>query len=135
LRSRKKNLASKKNCCHFLPVIVDKSRRHPSELPDFFGIIYQNGKNIPNDHEMYQMIVRCTKCLSNIPNGHDIHQHFLFPRPSKIYPSWDFWSENLATLIRPSSGKNQFRCFQKVGLNVEKSQRRKKVSRARCYDF
>jgi hypothetical protein len=25
---------------------------------------------------------------------------FTIPRPSKIYPNWDFWIENLATLLK-----------------------------------
>jgi hypothetical protein len=64
-------------------------------LPDFFGTLYQ----IRN--KMYQMNTKCTKWTQNVPNGHKISQMFikyskLFSnlRPYKIYPNWDFWSEN-----------------------------------------
>jgi hypothetical protein len=46
---------------------------------------YQNGeKYIPNYYKLYQMAV---KYLKNIKT-------FSIPRPSKMYPNWDFWSEN-----------------------------------------
>jgi hypothetical protein len=43
----------------------------------------KTGKNIPNDHTMYQMAIIYTKWLSNIPNGHKIYQHFPFQCPPK----------------------------------------------------
>jgi hypothetical protein len=58
-------------------------------------------------YTMYQMAITCNKCLSNIPNGYKIYQHFPFPRPSKIYPNWDFGLEiyHLATLVHRCSQK------------------------------
>jgi hypothetical protein len=56
---------------------------------------YQNGKNIPNDHKLYQttinylyqMVINYSKWSQNL-------QTFFILRPSKIYPNWDFWLEN-----------------------------------------
>jgi hypothetical protein len=28
----------------------------------FIGPRYQNRKNVPNEHKMYQMVIKCTKC-------------------------------------------------------------------------
>jgi hypothetical protein len=76
-------------------------------LPDFLGKTYQNGKNVPkrekcsktgkmfqngksvpqnvpNNHKMYKMAV----CMYNIPPSS-------IARPSKIYPNWYFWFENM----------------------------------------
>jgi hypothetical protein len=50
----------------------------------FLGTTYQNGKNIPNYHNIYQMAVKC----KNIPTSS-------IARPSKIYPNLDFWFENI----------------------------------------
>jgi hypothetical protein len=30
-------------------------------LPDFWGTTYQNWKNIPKNHKMYQMVIKYTK--------------------------------------------------------------------------
>jgi hypothetical protein len=55
---------------------------------------YQNGKNIPNDHRLFQPAINETKWPYNITNGHKIYKHFFFLGPSKIYPNFDFWFEN-----------------------------------------
>jgi hypothetical protein len=39
------------------------------------GATYQNGKNIPNYHKIYQ--------------------HLPLKEPQKIYPNFDFWFENI----------------------------------------
>jgi hypothetical protein len=36
--------------------------------------------------------MKYTKWPQNIPNGHKI---YIIARPSKIYPNWDFWFENM----------------------------------------
>jgi hypothetical protein len=36
----------------------------------------KNGKNVPNVHKMYQIVIKYPKCPLNIPNGHKIYQHF-----------------------------------------------------------
>jgi hypothetical protein len=65
---------------------------------------YQKGKNIPNDHKMYQMDIKYTKWQSIIPNGHNIYQHF--PIHSKALlniPKFGFLSlkiYHLATLLK-----------------------------------
>jgi hypothetical protein len=67
-----------------------------SGLPDFslynipkWGKIYQIATKLSNGHKIYQMAV-------NIPND---HRHniptFFIPRPSQIYPNFDFWFENI----------------------------------------
>jgi hypothetical protein len=48
--------------------------RPKAGLPDFR--FFQNRKNVPNQHKMYQMVIKFPKCLKNIPNGHKTYQHF-----------------------------------------------------------
>jgi hypothetical protein len=62
-------------------------------LPDFswhnipkWGKIYQIATKLPNGHKMYQMAVIYSKCQKIIPT-------FFTPRPSKIDPNCDFWSD------------------------------------------
>jgi hypothetical protein len=56
------------------------------------GKIYQNATNLPNGHKMYQKAVIYSKWPK-------IYQPFQVPRPkprpSKIYPNWDSWFENM----------------------------------------
>jgi hypothetical protein len=40
----------------------------------FLGTWYQNRKNVPNGHKMYQMDTKCTKWTQNVPNGHKMYQ-------------------------------------------------------------
>jgi hypothetical protein len=42
---------------------------------------------IPNDHKIFQMTIKYFKWRLTIPA-------FSILGPSKIYPNWDFWSEN-----------------------------------------
>jgi hypothetical protein len=49
----------------------------------FLGAIYQNGKNTPNHHKLYQMAITYTKQLQKITNGCGIYQNFAFQGPSK----------------------------------------------------
>jgi hypothetical protein len=51
-------------------------------LPDFS--LY----SIPKVVKKYQMAVKYTKRPQNIPTSS-------IARPSKIYPDWDFWFENI----------------------------------------
>jgi hypothetical protein len=64
-------------------------------LPVFFSA--QNtktGKNMPNDHKMYQMAIK-------IPFGRKIDKKAIkiptssTARPCKIYPNCEFWFENI----------------------------------------
>jgi hypothetical protein len=59
--------------------------------------IYQNGENVPNEHEIYQSAIKYTRWPENIPNI----PAFSIARPSKIYPNWDFGLKinHLATLL------------------------------------
>jgi hypothetical protein len=76
-------------------VYVRSSLHIPIRVARFFtDQIYQNGKNISKYHKLhqttktiYQMAVNYTKWPKNIPT-------FSIPRPSKLYPNWDFWSKN-----------------------------------------
>jgi hypothetical protein len=63
---------------------------------------YQNGKNVPNDHKLYQTAVNYTKWPKNIPNGHKILQHFQFQGPPNFTKSGIFGLKrnHLATLLR-----------------------------------
>jgi hypothetical protein len=52
--------------------------------------------------KIYQMTIKYTKCTQNIPNGRKIHMYTIFiARPSKIYPNWDFWFDNICTIWQP----------------------------------
>jgi hypothetical protein len=40
-------------------------------LPDFcWCMIPKPEKNVPNEHKMYQKVIKYPKCLRNFPNGH-----------------------------------------------------------------
>jgi hypothetical protein len=54
--------------------------------------IYQMPTKLLNGHKMYQIAVKYSKWSYNIPS-------FFIPRPSKIYPNWYFWYENLPSGI------------------------------------
>jgi hypothetical protein len=57
-------------CRIFIPPI------RVSGLPDFsLFMIPKPEKNVPNEHKMYQMVIKYPKCLYNIPNGPKIYQH------------------------------------------------------------
>jgi hypothetical protein len=47
----------------------------------------------------YQMVTKYTKWPQNIPNDRKIDQMAIkytnIARPSKIYPNWDFWLQNM----------------------------------------
>jgi hypothetical protein len=73
----------------------------------FLGTIHQNGKYVPNNHKVYQTTpknvyqraTKYTKWPSNIPKWNI--PTFSIPRPSKIYPNWDFGMQiyHLAPLV------------------------------------
>jgi hypothetical protein len=43
----------------------------------------KTGRNIPNDHKMYQIAIQYNKWLQYIPNFRKIFQHFPFQGPPK----------------------------------------------------
>jgi hypothetical protein len=45
----------------------------------FLSTTYQNGKNLPIDHKVYQVVVKYSKWPQNI-------SILFIPRPHKIYP-------------------------------------------------
>jgi hypothetical protein len=59
----------------------------------FLSTTYQNGKNIPNNHEIYQMATKYTKWPQNTPKGPKIDQvannvpTSFITSPLKIYPN------------------------------------------------
>jgi hypothetical protein len=55
---------------------------------------FQVGKNITNDHKLYQSAINCTKWPQNFPNGRKIYQHLPFKGRPKFAQIWDFWFEN-----------------------------------------
>jgi hypothetical protein len=78
------------------------SRYYPgTRLPDF------SWDNIPEREKVYQITIKYTKWPQNILNGHKIYpmavkncHRICIPtssiaRPSKIYPIWDFWFQNM----------------------------------------
>jgi hypothetical protein len=54
----------------------------------FVGKTYQNGKNIPNHHKIYQKATKYSKCPQNIPT-------FCILCPTKINLNEDFRFENI----------------------------------------
>jgi hypothetical protein len=62
----------------------------------------KTGKNVPNEHKMYQMVIKYPKCHQNVSNSCKIYPHFpIYIRPSKFYPNWIFGlkRKHLATLV------------------------------------
>jgi hypothetical protein len=57
------------------------------------------------------MATKYTKRPLKRPNGHIIYQHIPLQDPPKIYPKWDFWSENMYTLWQTCF--SSVRCRQK----------------------
>jgi hypothetical protein len=96
--------------------------RSDTRVARFFLVqTYQNEKNIPNGHELYQTAIYYTKWLYTIPNGFILYQtaiyytkqpytipnghlsyqmavkynNILHSKALEIYPNWDFWSLNM----------------------------------------
>jgi hypothetical protein len=55
--------------------------------------MYQNGENIPNYHNMYQMVIKYTYQLA-IKIDQKTPTYYI-ANSSRIYPNWDFWFENI----------------------------------------
>jgi hypothetical protein len=77
-------------------------------LPDSLGAIYQNGKNIPKNHRIYQIAINYDKKSQNRPNGHIIYQRLSLQDPSKFTQIGIFGLKicHLATLL-PMLQKSQ----------------------------
>jgi hypothetical protein len=60
----------------------------------------KTGKNVPNENNMYQMVIKYPQCPLNIPNGHKIYKLFLIKGPPKFTQIWIFCLKinHLATL-------------------------------------
>jgi hypothetical protein len=75
-------------------------------------MIPKPGKNTPDEHKMYQMVIKYPKCpyikyskwLYNVSTLSHL-------RPSKIYPNWDFWFENKPSGNPVSKYDKVFRVF------------------------
>jgi hypothetical protein len=65
------------------------------------GTKYQNGKNIPNYHKLYQMSMKYNKRPQNGPSVHEIYQHLILQDPPKFPQIWIFGlkTNHLATLL------------------------------------
>jgi hypothetical protein len=50
-------------------------------------LIPKPDKNVPNEHKMYQTVIKYSKWPYSLSIISDL-------TPSKIYPNWDFWFEN-----------------------------------------
>jgi hypothetical protein len=60
--------------------------------------------NKPKKRKIYQVTNKFQKWPYNLRNGHYIcFLTFSISRPSKIYPNWDFWFENIPS-DNPSPG-------------------------------
>jgi hypothetical protein len=78
------------DCPDFIPSFLC-----PTGLPDFSwhnapkrGEIYQTTRNLTSYLNIYQIVIMHSKWALNIPT-------FSIQIPSKIYPNWDFWYENI----------------------------------------
>jgi hypothetical protein len=62
---------------------------------------YQNGKNIPSDHKLYQTTINYAKWPLHITNDHKIYKRFPFQGPPKFTQIGIFGLKrnHLATLI------------------------------------
>jgi hypothetical protein len=63
----------------------------------FLGTNYQNGKNIPNNHELYRMTIKYNKR----PSVHQIYHHLPLQDPPKFTQIWilGLKTNRLATLF------------------------------------
>jgi hypothetical protein len=76
-------------------------------LPYFLVHDTKIGKNVPNEHKMYQRIIKFPQWLQNIANGHKIYQHFSITGPTKFTQIGIFGLKrnHLATLV---TGRDKF---------------------------
>jgi hypothetical protein len=83
----------------------------------FLGARYQNRKNVPNEHTIYQMVIKYSKCPLNVPNGHKIFQHFHIRDPEIFSQIGIFGlkTNHLATLVTTEA------LFEKKGLFFKNS--------------
>jgi hypothetical protein len=82
-------------------------------LPDFSLYIHdsQTRKNVPNEHEIYQMVIKYPTSPSNIPNGFKIYKHFPiygFLKFTQIV-IFNMKINLLATLVLSHALKNELR--------------------------
>jgi hypothetical protein len=78
---------------------VDLISRQSCQI--FLGTKYQNGENIPNYHELYQMSIKYNKRPQSGPSVRKIHQHLPLQDPPKFSQIWIFGlkTNHLATLF------------------------------------
>jgi hypothetical protein len=51
----------------------------------FFSVILtKTGKNVPNNQQIYKMVIVYTKCQENRPNGHELNQPLPLQAPKKL---------------------------------------------------
>jgi hypothetical protein len=65
---------------------LDWTNAAPQGCQTFPGTTYQNGKNVPNEHKIYQMTTKYTKWPQNIPIDHKIYQ---------LTTKYTYWPQNL----------------------------------------
>jgi hypothetical protein len=61
----------------------------------FLTTTYQSGIKYTKSHKIYQMATKYTKWQYNRPNGHKMYKHLSIVRPTKVYPNWGCWFENM----------------------------------------
>jgi hypothetical protein len=61
----------------------------------FLGSTNQNWENIPNDLKMDQMAVKYGGKIDRMATNTTSS----IARPSKMYPNWDFWFENIQATL------------------------------------
>jgi hypothetical protein len=61
----------------------------------------KTGNNVPNEHKIYQMVIKYLKWPQHITNGHKIHEYFSIYGPPKFTQNGIFGLKinHLATLM------------------------------------
>jgi hypothetical protein len=89
-----------------------KRRQLLNRVARFFLVqTYQNVKDIPNDHKLYQKAIKYPEYPQNIPNGHKI-KHFSIKGPPKFTQIEIFGlkTNHLATLHLKCPGADAMIC-------------------------
>jgi hypothetical protein len=71
--------------------------------PIFIGPWYQNRKNVPDEHKMFQMVIKYPKCLKYSKWSQHTYIHFFQSKALTNLPKFEFlvWKQ---TILQPWSG-------------------------------
>jgi hypothetical protein len=71
-------LSGEKNSLYCVSVLSEAlSQKLTPRVARFFSVHdTKKGKKEPDEHKMYQLVIKYPKCIWNIPNRHKVNQHF-----------------------------------------------------------